>query len=129
MGVVSCTPCVRGGPLGTGTGPPGTTGGAPRGTAGSGAEAACGGGPAPVGLATGTARGGSAACAPGARTGAILPAAPWGTQCASPCDNPSCWTPGPGAGTSGGADVADDADYAATVGPPTNAAGGTGTAC
>ena len=82
-----------------------------------------------MGLARGTARGGAVACAPGAPTEAVPAAAPWGTRCASSCDPPSCWTPGPGAGTDGGADAADDADEAATVGPPTGAAGGTGTAC
>ena len=97
--------------------------------AGSGAGAACGGGPVVVGPATGTARGGAVVYAPGAPAGAVPPAAPWGTRCTSPCDSPGCWIPGAGAGTDGGADVADDADDAATVGPPPAAAGGTGTAC
>ena len=132
MGAAPCSPCVGGGPLGTGLGPLGTTGGAPRGTAGSGTGTVRSGDSAAVGLGRGTARGGAVACAPGVPAGAVLPASPWGTLCASPCNTPSCWVPSPGAGTGtdGGADVAHDADEAATaVGPPTDAAGGTGTAC
>ena len=132
MGAAPCCPCVGGGPLGTGLGPLGTTGGAPCRTAGSGIGTVRGGDPAAVGLRRGTARGGAVACAPQVPAGAVLSASPRGTLCASPCNTPSCWVPSPGAGTGtdGGADVADDANNAATaVGPPTDAAGGTVTAC
>ena len=82
-----------------------------------------------VGPARGTAKGGADVCAPGLPKRAVPPAATWGTRCASPCDSLSCRTPGPGASTDGGADVGDDGDDATNVGPPTGAAGGTGTAC